>query len=161
MNNLKKETYLTILLLLSFFILVTAYAIQYLLGYQPCNLCIIERVPYVLAITILILNYRFKKNEIFCIFLLLLTFTFSFLISVYHLGIEQGFILESNVCITINVDLSTKEDILESLKEINISCKNVAFKIFGLSLTTYNIFISILMFLISSKIYLINNEIKK
>ena len=131
------------------------------MGYQPCNLCIIERVPYVLAITILILNYRFKKNEIFCSILLLLTFTFSFLISVYHLGIEQGFILESNVCITINVDLSTKEDILESLKEINISCKNVAFKIFGLSLTTYNIFISILMFLISSKIYLINNEIKK
>ena len=36
-----------------------------------------------------------------------------------------------------------------------------AFKIFDLSLTTYNMLISIIMLLISLKIYLINNEIKK
>ena len=65
MANFKKETYLKILFILSFSILLTAYAIQYLLGYQPCNLCIVERIPYVLAITILILNYKFKKDEIF------------------------------------------------------------------------------------------------
>ena len=65
MANLKKETYLKILFLLSFIILITAYTIQYLLGYQPCKLCIIERIPYILAIIILILNYNFKKKEIF------------------------------------------------------------------------------------------------
>jgi len=161
MANLKKETYLKILFLLSFIILITAYTIQYLLGYQPCKLCIIERIPYILAIIILILNYNFKKKEIFFSVLLLLIFTFSFLMSIYHLGIEQGFFNESSICSANNLDLTTKEDVLKSLKEININCKDVAFTIFGLSLTSYNILISILMFYISSKIYLINNEVKK
>jgi disulfide bond formation protein DsbB len=161
MPNLKKKTYLRILFLLSFVVLATAYTIQYLLGFQPCSLCILERVPYALAMIILILNYKFKKDEIFYSVLLLLIFTFSFLISFYHFGIEQGFIQESNVCGSNKVDLIIKEDILKSLKEINISCKDVTFKVFDLSLTTYNMLISLFMFLMSSKIYLINNEIKK
>ena len=161
MPNLKKKTYLRILFLLSFVVLATAYTIQYLLGFQPCSLCILERVPYALAMIILILNYKFKKDEIFYSVLLLLIFTFSFLISFYHFGIEQGFIQESNVCGSNKVDLIIKEDILKSLKEINISCKDVTFKVFDLSLTTYNMLISLFMFLMSSKIYLINNKIKK
>ena len=149
MAKFKKETYLKIIFLVSFITLVTAYAIQYILGYQPCNLCIIERVPYMLAIIILVFNHSFQKNEIFYSILLLLIFKFSFLISFYHFGIEQGFVNESNVCGINNVGLTTKEDLLKSLQEINISCKDVAFKIFDLSLTTYNMLISILMFSIS------------
>ena len=68
---------------------------------------------------------------------------FSTLISIYHFGIEQGFIDESIVCLSENLDLITKEDILNSLQELRISCKDVAFRIFGLSLTTYNIIISL------------------
>ena len=161
MHNIKKETYLKILFLLSSAILIIAYTIQYIFGYQPCNLCIIERIPFMVALIILILNYYFKKNELFHCILLMMIFTFSFLISFFHFGIEQGFITESNVCGVNNTDLTTKEDILKSLQEINISCKDVAFKIFDLSLTTYNMFVSIIMFLMSLKIYLINNENKK
>ena len=161
MVNLKIKSYLKILFLLSFAILLIAYTIQYLFGYQPCNLCIIERVPYFLSLIILILNYKFKDDQIFYSILLLLIFAFSFLISLYHIGIEQGLIDESNVCGSNNVGLTTKDEILRSLQVINISCKNVAFKIFGLSLTTYNMFISILMFFISSKFYLLSNENKR
>tara|TARA_B100001057_G_scaffold491215_1_gene581003 strand:- start:705 stop:1190 length:486 start_codon:yes stop_codon:yes gene_type:complete len=161
MDNFKKETYLIILFLLSAGILIIAYAVEYIFGYQPCNLCIIERIPYILVLIILILNYQFKKNELFYCILLMMIFTFSFLISFFHFGIEQGFISESSVCGVKNTDLTTKKDILKSLQEINISCKDVAFKIFDLSLTTYNMFASIVMFLITLKIYLINNENKK
>ena len=142
-------------------ILIAAFTIQYLLGYQPCNLCIIERIPYALAIIIVVLNYKFKNDQIFYSILLILVFLFSIIISVYHLGIEQDFIKESNVCGSNNLDLITKEEVLKSLQEIRISCKNVAFKFFGLSLTTYNILVSILMFLISIKIYLMSHDIKK
>ena len=161
MDNFKKTIYLIILFLLSAGILIIAYAVEYIFGYQPCNLCIIERFPYILALIILILNYQFKKNELFYCILLMIIFTFSFLISFFHFGIEQGFISESSVCGVKSTDLTTKEDILKSLQEINISCKDVAFKIFDLSLTTYNMFVSIVMFLITLKIYLINNENKK
>ena len=163
MVDLGKKSYLQILFFLSFLILISALTIQYILGYQPCNLCIIERIPYGLAIIILILNHLFKKDQLFYTILLILVFSFSIIISVYHFGIEQGFIEESTVCASQNIDLMTKEQILNSLKELNISCKNVAFRIFGLSLTTYNLFASILMLIMSLKILSLNSnhDIKK
>jgi disulfide bond formation protein DsbB len=161
MVNLKKETYQTLLFLISLSVLLLAYIIQYLLGYQPCNLCLIERVPYALAIIILIINYKSKKNQIFYNILLLLVFIFSLFISIYHFGIEQGLIAESNVCKSNNTSsLVTKDAVLKSLKEITINCKDVTFYIFGLSLTTYNILISLILLLMSFKIYFINNDVK-
>ena len=163
MFSLTKQHYLQILFALSCLILLSALIVEYVLGYQPCNLCIIERIPYGLSIIILILNHLFKKDQLFYTILLILVFSFSIIISVYHFGIEQGFIEESTVCASQNIDLMTKEQILNSLKELNISCKNVAFRIFGLSLTTYNLFASILMLIMSLKILSLNNnhDIKK
>ena len=161
MDNLKENNYLQILFILSILILGSALIIEYIFGYQPCNLCKIERIPYLLSIIILITNYLFKGNQTFYAVLLILIFLFSIIISFYHLGIEQGFINESTVCKTKSFNLLTKEDILNSLKELNISCKNVALKILGLSLTTYNMLISILMLLLSIKIYTFGNGIKK
>ena len=163
MFSLTKQHYLQILFALSCLILLSALIVEYVLGYQPCNLCIIERIPYGLAIIILILNHLFKKDQLFYTILLILVFSFSIIISVYHFGIEQGFIEESTVCASQNIDLMTKEQILNSLKELNISCKNVAFGIFGLSLTTYNLFASVLMLIMSLKILSLtnNHDIKK
>ena len=87
--------------------------------------------------------------------MLLLTFVFSFTISLYHLGIEQGFIEESLVCDLNNgSNLLSKEDILKELQEKNVSCKDVTFKILGLSLTSYNIIISILIVYFTTRVYL-------
>ena len=88
MFSLTKQHYLRILFTLSCLILLSALIIEYVLGYQPCNLCIIERIPYGLAIIILILNNFFKKDQLFHNILLILVFLFSIIISVYHFGIE-------------------------------------------------------------------------
>ena len=75
-------------------------------------------------------------------------------LSLYHLGIEQGFIQESLVCdIKSGSNLLSKEEILKQLQEKNVSCKDVTFKIFGLSLTSYNILISLLITIGAGKIY--------
>jgi disulfide bond formation protein DsbB len=162
MISLSKEKYQIILFLVSTLALFAAYFIQYILGYQPCNLCIIERVPYALSLIVLLLNYRFKNNQNFYSALLLIIFSFSLLLSIYHLGIEQGLVAESNLCVSDDKSsIISKEAILKSFKEFTVSCKDVALKIFGLSLTTYNIVLSLIMLLISFKIYSINNEIKK
>jgi len=161
MAELKKENYLKTLLILSILILGSALIIEYIFGYQACNLCKIERIPYGLSIIILIINYNFSKNQVFYSVLLILVFSFSIIISFYHFGIEQGFIDESKFCMSEQLNLLTKEEVLNSFKELKISCKDVAFKIFGLSLTTYNMFISILMLFLSVKIYSGANEIKK
>ena len=154
MFNLKTEHYLNLILVISLISIISAYFIEYVLGHQPCNLCLIERVPYILSIILIIVNYIFKKNEKFIILLLIFTFFFSFLISVYHFGIEQGFFEESTFCTLKNTsDIISKEELLKMLNEHTISCKDVTFRIFGLSLTSVNIIISLIIIIILIKIY--------
>ena len=133
---------------------MSAFFIEYVLGHQPCNLCILERIPYLLAIIIILLNFKFSHYEKFFILLLSIIFLAGAIISLYHLGIEQGFIQESLVCdLKSGSNLLSKEEILKQLQEKNVSCKDVTFKIFGLSLTSYNILISLLITVSTGKIY--------
>ena len=130
MNNFKKNTILKIILIISFISLITAYFIEHVLGHQPCNLCLIERIPYGLAIILVISNNFFKKDEKFIIILLIMVFVFSFLISFYHFGIEQNLFEESNVCVVNNItEFNSKEELLKQLQIKVISCKDVTFRI--------------------------------
>ena len=154
MFNLKAEFYLKIIFLFSFIALISAFFIEYVLGHQPCNLCLIEIIPYVLSIIIIMAIFLIKKNQKFLVLLLILVFIFSFAISLYHFGIEQNFFQESSVCGVKNLTESvTKEDLLKQLSEKTISCKDVTFRIFGLSLTSINIVISILFIITLLKIF--------
>ena len=155
MTKVKNKTILNLILLFSIYALLTAYFIQYVLGHQPCNLCLIERIPYILTIIIIALTLSFKKFEKICLIILALVFVSAMFISIYHFGIEQGFINESLVCDLKNKSGSlTTEDLLKELKEKTISCKDVTFKIFGLSLATINIIISLILSIIITKIFL-------
>ena len=146
MYNYQIDTYLKIILFVSLISIFSAFFIEYILGHRPCNLCLIQRIPYGLSIILIILNYIFKKNGQFIIILLTMLFSFSLIISFYHFGIEQGFVEESAVCgISNTSNIISKEELLEQLQEINVSCKDVTFKVFGFSLTTYNIFLSLLL----------------
>ena len=162
MYNFKITTYLKIIFLISLISILVAYFIEYILGYQPCNLCLIERIPYGLALILIILNYVFNKSEYFFILLLVLIFVFSFIISFYHLGIEQGFFEESAVCgLKNSSEIISKEELLKQLQVKNVSCKDVTFRIFGFSLTTINIIISLFIIFILSKIFINYEKFKK
>ena len=154
MFDLKAEIYLRIIFLISLIALISAYFIEYILGHQPCNLCLLERVPYGLSIILISLMFIIKKNENFIILLLTLTFSFSFFISLYHFGIEQGIFQESTICSAKNFSENiSKEELLNKLSEKTISCKDVTFRILGLSLTTINIVISVLFIVALVKIF--------
>ena len=154
MLNLKAEHYLKIILLFSFVALISAYFIEYVLGHQPCNLCLIERIPYGISVILIITILVFKKNQKFLVLLLVLTFIFSLAISFYHYGIEQGFFQESSVCGTRAFNESiTKEDLLRQLNKKIVSCKDVTFRVFGLSLTSINIVISLIFTITLLKIF--------
>ena len=159
MFNLKAEFYLKIIFLFCFISLISAFFIEYVLGHQPCNLCLIERIPYGLSIMIIMSIFLIKKNQKFFVLLLILTFAFSFAISFYHFGIEQEFFQESSVCgVNSLTESITKEDLLKQLSEKTISCRDVTFRIFGLSLTSINIVISLLFIITLLKIF---NEYEK
>ena len=155
MLNLKIVSYLKLIFLISLVSLISAYFIEHILGHQPCNLCLIERIPYGLSIILIILNYFFKKNEKFIILLLIIIFAFSLIISLYHFGIEQGFFEESAVCgLKNSVEIMSKDELLKQLQEKNISCKDVTFRIFGLSLTSINILLSFILTILLTKIFI-------
>jgi len=155
MSKIKNKTILNLILLFSIFALIAAYFIQYVLKHQPCNLCLIERIPYIFSIILTCICLFTKKFEKFSLIILSLIFFSATLISFYHFGIEQGFIKESLVCdLDDESNILSREALLNQLKEMPVSCKDVTFKIFGLSLATFNVFITLVLGVITTKLFL-------
>ena len=155
MNTLKRDTILKLILVFSIFAILSAYFIQYVLGHQPCNLCLIERIPYIASIITISIFLLLKRFEKLFLTMLISIFISAFVISSYHFGIEQEFIKESLVCDLNSTSVNlTKESLLNELKQKTVSCKDVTFKIFGLSLATINIFISLIISVIIIKLFL-------
>ena len=151
MNN---KFILKSILLISIFSLLAAYFIEYILNYKPCNLCIFERIPYFASSILIILNLYSNRFEKFTFGILSIIFAIGAIISFYHFGIEQGFFEESFVCISDDkINNLAKEDLLKSLQKTTVSCKQVDFKLFGLSLATINTFLSIVLSVISFRAF--------
>ena len=139
-------------LIFSIISLSIAYFLQYVLGYKPCNLCLIERIPYIISIILISLIFILNKFEKIISIIILLFFIFGAVVSFYHFGIEQGFFSESLVCDLGNNSNLSKEQLLKQLKNSSIiSCKDVAFRILGFSLATINTIISIILSVIMLK----------
>ena len=136
-------------------VLISAFIIEYKLGHTPCKLCLYERIPYMISI-LLILNIFFvKKYEKITLLILSLVFVCGTILAFYHFGIEQNFFNETAACTNENLSKTqSKEEILELLEESSISCKNIGFKIFGLSLATINTILSFILSVIFFRLFL-------
>ena len=154
MYNFKIDTYLKVIFIISLISIIFAYLIEYIFGHQPCNLCLIERIPYGFSMILIFSNYFLNNKGKFIILLLILIFAFSFIISFYHFGIEQGFFEESAICgLKSTTNIISKEELLKELMTKTKSCKDVTFRIFGFSLTTINIIISLFLTILLTKIF--------
>ena len=155
-KNFNLKNYFFLIFLISIFSLLSAIYIEFVLNQKPCKLCIYQRIPYVLAIFISFLGIS-TKNKYTWLLLIFLIFVLSSLISGYHFGIENNFFEEFSGCTNQSIDLLDKSKILESLNNEPPNCKEVNFKIFGFSLATINLFISIIISLYTLKL-LINEK---
>ena len=155
---MKNKTALNIILFISIFVLISAYFVEYILGYKPCNLCLIERLPYFFAIITILLCLTINKFYKIVFILLTITFAVGTILSFYHFGIEQGFFKESLVCVTNNeINSLAKEDLIKELQKKVVSCKDVQFTLLGLSLAIINTIISFILSVITLK-YFLNYE---
>ena len=159
---MSRKIYNTVLILILIVLslsLISAFIIEHILNHKPCNLCLYQRIPYIISIFFILLIFIFKKKNNIFLFLLFITFLISSILAFYHFGIEQGFFNESVLCENTKIsDSLNKEEILKQLKEINISCKDVTFRVFGLSLATINTFFSIALSVIFYKLLRNNYE---
>ena len=138
---------------LSILVLLSAYFIEYVLGYEACNLCLIGRLPYFFIITLSLIFFFFKKFKRILLILIFISFISSVLIAFYHFGVEQGCFEESLICQIKGLKQNTSaSELLQELESSNPkSCKNVDFRIFGLSLASINLFISLVLSIITYK----------
>ena len=145
-----KKFYL-IIFIISLLSLLIALYIEFFLGYQPCKLCIYQRIPYLIAIFLTLLGIIFSKNLIWLYSLLLIFFS-SFLLSGYHLGIEQEIFKEFSGCTGDSINITDKNELLKLLNSEVKSCKNVDFTVFGLSLAAINFLLSLFIFVLILKV---------
>ena len=142
-----KKFYLLIFLI-SIISLLGAVFIENVLEQSPCRLCLYQRIPYLISIFICFFGFNYYKNFLW-MYLLLILFIISAILSGYHVGIENSIFEEFSGCTSENINITNKLDLLNSLKKTMPSCKDVDFKLFGLSLATINLIISLIISAIS------------
>ena len=153
-EKINKKFLLVILIFISL-VLVFAFVIEYKIGHQPCKLCLYERIPYFLSILLIIKILFIKQYEKITLLIISLVFICSTALAFYHFGIEQSLFNESFVCKAQNLsEILSKEQLLEQLKQNNISCKDVSFKILGLSLAAINTILSLILSFIFIRLFL-------
>ena len=153
-SSLKK--YFLLIFCISVFSLLSVIYIEFVLNQKPCKLCVYQRIPYIVTIFICFLGFTSQK-KINWLFFLTLVFIFSSFLSGYHVGIENNIFSEFSGCSNTNINLIDKTEIIKSLNKNLPSCKEINFKMFGFSLATINLFISILISLYTIKL-LINEK---
>ena len=155
MSSIKNKLLLNGVLIFSVFTLVATYFIEYILGHKPCNLCSIERIPYLASIILISLIFILNKYEKTISLIVGLFFAFGAIVSFYHFGIEQGFFDESLVCnLGNNSETLSSENLLKELEKNTVSCKDVTFTLFGFSLATFNAIISLIISTIMLRIFI-------
>ena len=155
MLNQKNNLILIIIFFIILLSITFALIIEYILGQQPCNLCLYERIPYFLSALLIIKIFIFKKYKKITLLILCLIFVISTLLSFYHFGIEQGFFSESFICNIENQSkILSKEQLLKELSQNIVSCKDVTFRILGLSLAAVNAILSVILSFIFFKLFL-------
>ena len=144
----RKNFYLTILFI-SLISIISALYIEYILQYEPCKLCIYQRLPYIAAIFISFIGFNYSSNDKILIILIMI-FTLSAIISGYHFGIENNLFDELSACVNDSLDISNKSKLLESLNQsMPVNCKDATFKILGVSLAAINTILSVLIVILS------------
>ena len=155
MSKQKNKVFIIFILAFISLILISTYVIEYKLGYEPCKLCLYERVPYFVSFFLITVMLIFQKFEKITLIAIAIVFVVSTILAFYHFGIEEGFFNESLACAVGDLSKNlSKEELLEQLKQNSISCKNVNFQIFGLSLAAINVVFSFSLSVIFAKLFL-------
>ena len=145
MINSKNIFYLAVLF--SIFAILSAFFMQYVLGHAPCKLCTYQRIPYYIIVLIGLFTLFFPKIIGLTSFLLIFLLLAEFLVSNYH-TLSTYEVISYSGCQSAEIpgDINQLKDALMS-DTLIVNCSNANLKYFGIPLSIYNSFFS-LMFLI-------------
>ena len=145
MINSKNIFFLAVLF--SIFAILSAFFMQYVLGHAPCKLCTYQRIPYYIIILVGLITLFFPKILKLTSFLLIFLLLAEFLVSNYH-TLSTYEVISYSGCQSAEIpnDINQLKEALMS-DTLIVNCSNANLKYFGIPLSIYNSFFS-LMFLI-------------
>lgn len=155
-NFISQNKIIFFLLTASFFALSLAYISQYVFGFEPCILCIYQRIPFftIFFLSIIILFLK-QKKIIYKIYLLisLLTLLANILLAFYHSGVEQKFFIGPSNCSSNNLNEVENLEELEKiiLKTKAVRCDEPQFYFLKLSMANWNLVYCLMIFIVLLK----------
>lgn len=136
-----------VLTVLSASALAAALISQYQFGLQPCELCIYQRVPYVVAILLGVASLVISPRAILA--LMGVCFLIGAGIASFHAGVEYGFWKGTEACgmkLDFNDVNALREQIMNAPKA---RCDEAAWSMFGISMAGYNFFYSLMLAIVA------------
>ena len=125
-----------------------ALFMQYVVGVQPCILCLYQRVPYVLVgllgLTALAFGRR-RKLRAALLALMALAMLIDCGTAIFHVGIEHHWWAGTPGCGVPSPAASVEELRARLLAGPVVRCDEVTWSLFGISIAGYNIVITLAM----------------
>ncbi len=151
------RSYCVSMTLFSSLILTLALITEYVFDYNPCILCLYERIPYMAIFTLSLLSILASGMYIITLRMNIVSCFTSIMLAIYHFGVEQD-LFEGPIRCNTNLpslDSKTFDDTINVIYNINaVSCKIPSLTVFGLSMAFWNIILSAILLFYSIRIYI-------
>ena len=123
---------------------------EYLFGFTPCSLCLIQRYPHILVAITSIWIVFFRTHKVFMYPLNTLVMAFSIILASYHVGVEQGIFQGPQSCSSSNLSTVSEKSaealLIDLLNTSVVRCNEVTWSFMRLSMASWNLIISIALF---------------
>ena len=124
---------------------------EHVFGFAPCSLCFIQRYPHILVAITSIWLIFFRAHNFFLYPVNTLVMALSIILASYHVGVEQSVFQGPQSCSSSNLSLVSEKSAEELLKDILntsvIRCNEVTWSFISLSMATWNLILSIALFI--------------
>lgn len=116
-----------------------ALTAQYGFNLRPCELCLIQRVPFVLAIILGLWAYFKPTYRLPLIGVSGVVFLVNSGIALFHSGVERKWWAGMTGCTTPDMSGSI-EELMKRIQETSVTrCDEIPWSLFGLSMANYNV----------------------
>ena len=124
---------------------------EYVFGFAPCSLCLIQRYPHMFVSITSVWLIFFRTHDVFLYPVNTLVMALSIILASYHVGVEQSIFQGPQSCSSSNLSLVSEKSAEALLKEIlntsAVRCNEVTWSFMGLSMATWNLILSIALFI--------------
>ena len=136
---------------ISFSMILFALISEYVFGFTPCSLCLIQRYPHILVAVTSVWLIFFRTHNVFLYPVNTLVMALSIILAFYHVGVEQSIFQGPQSCSSSSLSLVSEKSAETLLKEILntsvVRCNEVIWSFMGLSMATWNLILSIALFI--------------